>query len=145
VSREVRLWEFLRDGLKGTEGLHMRRVENQVGVGDPDVDGCYQGCYFEIELKGTNRPAHASTPIDLGIRKSQVIWHRKRTRCGGNNWLYIRIGVGAGVRRYLVPGKFVPALAACNVTEAALGALAVLPPVHTAEQVLFHIRASKNC
>ena len=30
MAREVRLWEWLRDGLRGTDGLHMRRVENLV-------------------------------------------------------------------------------------------------------------------
>ena len=52
MAREVRLWEWLRDGLRGTDGLHMRRVENLVSEGDPDVDGCWHGRYFELELKG---------------------------------------------------------------------------------------------
>lgn len=144
MAREVRLWEFLRDGLKGTPGLHMRRVENLVSSGDPDVDGCHNGRYFEIELKGLDRPARAETPLDLGIRKSQVVWHRKRTRCGGNNWLYVRVGLGTSLRRYLVRGGLIPLLELSPVTEAALEKLAVLPPVHTAEQVLTCVSAVRG-
>jgi hypothetical protein len=143
VAREVRLWEFLRDGLKGVAGLHMRRVENQVSSGDPDVDGCYSGRYFEIELKGLDRPARASTPLDLGIRKSQVIWHRKRVRAGGNIWLYIRVGKDRDLRKYLVPGSLTGILEANPPTEEALEKLAVLPPIHTATQVLSKINGEK--
>lgn len=142
MAREVRLWEFLRDGLRGLPGLHMRRVENLVSSGDPDVDGCYNGRYFEIELKGLDRPKRQGTPLDLGIRKSQVVWHRRRTRCGGNNWLYVRVGQGADLRRYLVRGCHVPALEASPPTEAALEKLSVLPSCHTAEQVLICVSAA---
>jgi hypothetical protein len=136
VAREVRLWEFLRDGLKGAPGLHMRRVENLVGAGAPDVDGCCNGRYFEIELKGIDRPKRADTPLDLGIRKSQVVWHRQRVRCGGNIWLYVRVGEGAALKKYLVPGKFTRLLEASPPTEESLAMLAVLPPRHTAEELL---------
>lgn len=144
MAREVRLWEFLRDGLKGVPGLHMRRIENLVSSGDPDVDGCYNGCYFEIELKGCDRPKNSGTLLDLGIRKSQVVWHRKRVRAGGNIWLYVRVGQGAGLRKYLIPGKFTGGLEAVSLMESELLELAVLPPQHTAEQALLKISSFQN-
>lgn len=128
MAREVRLWEWLRDGLRGTPGLHMRRVENLVSEGDPDVDGCWNGLYFELELKGCNRPK-AGGLLDFDVRQSQVIWHRKRWRCGGNVWLYARVGIGRDVKRYLVPGSRT-ALVKEGVTEAQLAAMSVLPPDH---------------
>jgi hypothetical protein len=137
MARESRLWEFLREGWKpiGLQ-LHYRRLENQVGSGDPDVDGCYLGWYFEIELKGTDRPAHPATAIDLGIRKSQVIYHRKRMRANGNHWLYVRVGIGKTLKKYLVPGRYIGELEANPPTEQELEALAVLPPSHSAWDVL---------
>lgn len=134
MAREVRLWEWLRDSLRGTEGLHMRRVENLVSEGDPDVDGCWQGRYFELELKGCDRPAKDG-PLSFDVRQSQVIWHRRRWKCGGNIWLYIRVGKGREVRRYLVPGNLTGRVQE-GVTEAELARMSVLPPGHTAAELL---------
>lgn len=135
MAREARLWEWLREGLKGTEGLHMRRVENQVGAGDPDVDGCYQGRYFEIELKGCNRPKRGG-PLDFEVRQAQAIWHRKRTKAGGNTWLYIRVGEGRDVRRYLVHGGLASSIRETGITEEQLAALTRLPLDHSPADVL---------
>jgi len=134
VAREVRLWEWLRDGLRGTAGLHMRRVENLVGDGDPDVDGCYQGSYFEAELKGCDRPVRGGL-LGFEVRQSQVIWHRKRWRAGGNIWLYVRVGKGREIKRYLVPAKHTARIKE-GVTEQELADLAVLPPDHSAADFL---------
>lgn len=134
MAREVRLWEWLRDGLRGTEGLHMRRVENLVSEGDPDVDGCWMGRYFELELKGCDRPAKDGK-LDFDVRQSQVVWHRRRWRCGGNIWLYVRVGRGRDVRRYLVPACLTGRVKE-GVTEAELATLSVLPPDHSAAELL---------
>ncbi len=135
MAREVRLWEWLREGLRGVEGLHMRRIENLVSEGDPDVDGCHKGKYFEMELKGSDRPKTAGGLLKLEVRQSQVIWHRKRWRCGGNVWLYIRVGRGREVKRYLVPGDKTEYVKD-GVTEADLARIAVLPPEHTQQDLL---------
>ena len=134
MAREVRLWEWLRDNLRGTEGLHMRRVENMVGDGDPDVDGCWKGRYFELELKGCDRPAKDGS-LNFDVRQSQVIWHRRRWKCGGNIWLYIRVGKGRDVRRYLVPGNLTGQVKE-GMTEADLARVSVLPPGHSAAELL---------
>lgn len=134
MARESRLWEWLRDGTRGTQGLHMRRVENLVSEGDPDVDGCYMGRYFEAELKGCDRPVRGGN-LDFEVRQSQVIWHRKRWRAGGNLWLYVRVGKGATTLRYLVPACHTARIKE-GVTEQELAELAVLPPAHTPAQAL---------
>lgn len=135
MARETRLWDWLRDGLKIKKHLHMRRVENKVSEGDPDVDGCWDGKYFELELKGTNRPHDPSTILDIEVRQSQVIWARRRWLAGGNIWVYVRVGYGNDVRRYLVPGSLI-AIVKDGVTEERLREMSVLPPNHTASQLL---------
>ena len=134
MARQVGAVVVTPDGLRGTDGLHMRRVENLVSEGDPDVDGCWQGRYFELELKGCDRPARDGS-LDFDVRQSQVVWHRRRWRCGGNVWLYVRVGKGRDVRRYLVPGSLTGQVKA-GVTEAELARLSVLPPGHTAAELL---------
>ena len=139
MARETRLWEWMRDGLKHTPNLHMRRVENLVSEGDPDVDGCWNGSYFEVELKGCDRPAREGK-LDFDLRQSQALWHRKRWRCGGNLWLYIRVGVGPATRRYLIPGKWTYDLRQRQekegIAEADLKALCVLPSDHSPRDLL---------
>ncbi|ATS92232.1 hypothetical protein [Stenotrophomonas phage DLP4] len=134
MAREVRLWEWLRDQLRGTPGLHMRRVENLVSSGDPDVDGCWNGLYFELELKGCDRPKRDGL-LGFEVRQAQVVWHRKRWRCGGNTWIYARVGKGRDVLRYLVPGFKAQELAD-GVTEARLAEMSVLAPTHGAKELL---------
>lgn len=128
------MWEWLRDGLRPVKGLHMRRVENLVSEGDPDVDGCWNGRYFELELKGCDRPVRGGL-LDFEVRQSQVIWHRKRWRVGGNIWLYIRVGKGRETKRYLVSGVYTGQIKE-GVTEAQLAELAALPPDHTPLELL---------
>lgn len=135
MARETRLWDWLRDGLGGKPGLHMRRVENGISEGDPDVDGCWEGRYFELELKGCNRPANPATPLAIEVRQAQVVWARRRWKCGGNVWLYVRVGFGRDVRRYLVPGSLAT-IVRDGVTEEQLRGMSVLPPDHSATQLL---------
>ncbi|URA07026.1 hypothetical protein P9A47_gp58 [Xanthomonas phage Elanor] len=113
----------------------MLRVENMAGEGDPDVQGCHNGRYFELELKGCNRPKRPDSLLVFDVRQSQVIWHRKRWRCGGNVWLYARVGTGREVKRYLVPGCHT-GLVKEGVTEAMLAGMSVLDPGHSAAELL---------
>lgn len=123
-------------------GLHMRRVENRVSSGDPDVDGCLLGTYFELELKGCNRPK-LNGKLDYEVRQAQVVWHRKRWRVGGNCWIYIRVGAGREVKRYLVPGCKAQ-LVADGLTEDQLEALSVMPPVHLPQAVLAFVKQAAS-
>ncbi len=139
MAREVRLWQWMHEGLRFVPSLHMRRVENLVSEGDPDVDGCYKGSYFELELKGCDRPKRDGK-LDFDIRLSQGLWARKRWRCGGNLWLYVRVGSGRQMARYLLPGSWTYELhlrqQKDGVTEQDLLALCVLPITHTQKELL---------
>jgi len=139
VAREARLWAWLRDGGAARPTLHMRRVENRVGEGDPDVDGCCAGTYFELELKGCDRPVRGGR-LDFEVRQAQLLYHRRRHRCGGNNWFYVRVGRDRETARYLVPGDGDSARRLQDgVTETELLAMAVLPPDHGVEELLRRI------
>jgi len=107
---ETDLWNWLAKAKDELDrDLHIRRIENLVGVGDPDVQGCYLGGYFDIELKTAARPARPSTqilnPNDEYIRPEQKVWHRLRWLAGGNNFFLLQVGSGAdGAMMYLLPG-----------------------------------------
>lgn len=143
MAREQRLWNWMHAALKGDPLLHMRRVENRVSEGDPDVDGCVEGCYFELELKGCNRPSNPTTKLNFEIRQTQVLWHRRRWHAGGNLWLYIRVGQGRDVKRYLVPGMWTRLIKDKGITEEGLQYISVLPPEHSALDMLERVKLGR--
>lgn len=142
MAREARLWDWLKAGTKAVPLLHIRRIENLVGEGDPDVEGCCNGIYFEIELKGCDRPARGGK-LNFEVRQSQVLWHRKRWRCGGNLWLYVRVGKGSDVCRYLLPGSLTGRIYE-GVTEADLARMSVLPPKHSPVDLIRRVIQTPN-
>lgn len=107
---EQDLWQWLKKANLYVENLHMRRIENAASSGDPDVIGCWKGVYFELELKVCARPARLSTSLQLKIQKSQVVYHKTRALCGGNNWVLVKVGSGATASLYLVPGHYIDRL-----------------------------------
>jgi penicillin-binding protein-related factor A (putative recombinase) len=99
---ESTLWQWLR-GAEKTLGLtchelHWRRVENAVGFGDPDVEGCYQGASFVVELKTVPRQKE----IHCELATHQAQWLRSRARAGGAAFVLVQVGVGAMALRYLI-------------------------------------------
>ena len=113
-------------------------MENSSGSGDPDVDGCYQGDVFFVELKGCNRPTNGGA-LDFEVRISQKLWHRHHWRAGGNCWFYIRVGKDREVCRYLIPGDKGDVLYE-GTSERLLSSLAVLPSNHTPLDFLTVVR-----
>lgn len=131
MARESNFWAWIRGKLKGIPDLDVHRVENSVGSGMPDVEGCYRGGQFWLELKATTRPVRPTTPIRVKFQPLQVHWLEKRWRCGGSCWVYLKVEDA----RYLVPGNKAHIVEA-GVPEAELAALAVLPPNHTVPEML---------
>lgn len=99
-TEEKNLWKWL----KGVEqqvkpgALHMERVENTASRGTPDVEGCFQGACFQIELKSVVR----AKTIRTGLTKSQAMFLNARWDAGGRAFLLIEVG---GDTRYLIPGS----------------------------------------
>lgn len=116
----------------------MERVENSVGAGRPDVDGCINGGDFYIELKSEMRPKRIGTPIHPKLRPSQSIWHRERCEAGCRiNWILMQVGEAAEARLYLIPGKFYDQLA--SLAEVELKTLSVVPPEASPSDVLIRV------
>ena len=104
---EHQLWDKVRAGLTDAADLKidLMRVENLVMAGPPDVNGCYKGVEFWLELKHKDAvPARDSTPIfreGVGLRPEQVVWLHRRARHGGRCWILGR----AGESIWLVHGR----------------------------------------
>ena len=74
--------------------LLCERIENAVGVGRLDVNGCIDGATFDLELKAEERLKRASTKISFKVRVSQVVWMHERISAGcGTAWIH---GPGVG-------------------------------------------------
>jgi hypothetical protein len=110
ASSEKTLWSWLVGAhLENDFGrdLHIERIENLVGVGNPDVTGCYRGGAFDLELKTAHRPARSTTAVipivakDPYIRPAQKNWHMERWRAGGQCYFLVQVG---RLSRYLLPG-----------------------------------------
>jgi hypothetical protein len=109
MAKETSLWQRCRTGIKALRKCghlaHFCRLENQVGEGNPDVEGVINGDQCWIELKTNARPKRASTVIRSKTRDSQSIWHRARTEGGSRiHWVLIQVGHAQTAKLYLIPG-----------------------------------------
>lgn len=108
---ETTLWEWLNTvKYKLKKALHMCRLENAVGVGASDVEGCFNGVQFWCELKCEARPVRPSTVIKPRFEKTQNPWHRRRREAGGRTYVLLQVGAGAKADRLLFHGKDIPYL-----------------------------------
>lgn len=107
MARENVLWKWLKRGAQKVTELHMERVENSVANGTPDVDGCWIGDCFKIELKRS--PARTDGMVQIKFRPLQMPWLRKFWKCGGNGWVLLAVGEGHNVQRFLIKG--------CDLTD----------------------------
>jgi hypothetical protein len=145
MSRESSLWARIRNTAVPElrykkHKVHLERIENSVGVGHTDVDGCIDGGTFFIELKSEDRPAKPLTRIHPKTRESQSIWHRERTEAGSRiHWVLLQVGEGRKARLYLIPGDRYDEIEA---TEAELDLLSVLPSTASPADVL--LRATRG-
>jgi hypothetical protein len=88
--------------------LLLNRIENRVGVGDPDVEALARSVYSKVELKAVDKaPARPSTPLlgDEGLNISQRNFLCKWTVRGGRSFILIGIGKGAAAEQILIDGR----------------------------------------
>jgi hypothetical protein len=71
--KESQFWALVKGKLPG----HVERVENALTRGTPDVNMCFEGSEFWLELKVLDAKGHCE------LRPEQVLWHRKRQESGG--------------------------------------------------------------
>lgn len=92
MSTEAPFWSnVVKPGLE-RKGAHLIRVENSVLPGTPDVNGCYKGFEFWIELKTISRwPTRAGSILIPHFTPQQRIWLKKRCAARGSAWLLLRV------------------------------------------------------
>lgn len=128
MALESALWQRVRKAgvhlRKCGFGVHLCRIENDAGAGNPDVEGCIDGDQLWIELKSCERPKRPSTCIRPKVRPSQDIWQQERVRAGCRVcYVLIQVGENRAARLYLIPGNLYPKIIC---PEAELGAMSVL-------------------
>ena len=77
---EAKLWQDVKKALKDA---HLVRIENKACPGVPDVNGCYNGVEFWIELKVIKGNS-------LRLSKFQKAWIYERTKFGGKVFVLAR-------------------------------------------------------
>lgn len=105
MPTESTLWDWTSQAKRVFGNLlHLCRIENLVGVGHADVEGCLEGVQFWLELKVAKRPARRATKLRFGspLRESQVDWAKKRIAAGGRVWYLIQVGAGHERQVYLI-------------------------------------------
>lgn len=95
------LWNWMQPKCKTMKGLHIERIENSVGSGRADVNGCFNGGAFDIELKLGDKLKTSDT-VDVIFQFHQPGWLRKRWNAGGNAWVLIKLGMANKMRNFLI-------------------------------------------
>ena len=143
-TKEKHLWQWLRQAkfIIGAD-LFLGRVENNVTAGNPDVDCCFSGLAFGIELKSVARPKRETTKIKIRLEKSQLWYHQTKTRAGGIIYNLIQVGSGAEARRYLVHCKHNDLLV-LGLTENSLASIAIVDPLSKPVEIFMAIKDNRN-
>lgn len=130
-SLEKNLWAWLKRGTKRARELDMERVENGVGEGTPDVDGCFEGGDFKIELKtGSYTIRHHY--VRTKFRPKQLPWIKRRTKVGGRCFVLIQIER----HRYLIPGSKCDIFTRTDLTLNELELASIVPIKSSAMDVI---------
>ena len=99
---EAKLWQDVKKALKDA---HLVRIENKASPGIPDVNGCYKGIEFWIELKVIKGNS-------LRLSKFQKAWIYERLRVGGYVFVLARPLSGSVIKvfdcRTVVRGSGIP-------------------------------------
>ena len=134
MARETDMWRWLKKAtLSMKDDLQIERIENSIGAGFPDVEGCVRfERAFTIELKQTARPKRESTLIRFKVRDEQVTWNRIRWELNGSAWFLCQLGSGHDRTLYLIPGCYGAELLA-GVTRDRLALLAANDCRHKAK------------
>lgn len=131
-TRETQLWKWLRDGVADLKSNHIDRVDAEDRT---DVDGCFAGHAYWIELKTEARPVRRGTLIRVGLSTGQVDWLQARGEAGAKVWVLVQVGSGAAARRYLV-WYAAAEMVRRGVTEACLDSLSSVEPKGTAKRII---------
>lgn len=91
MAESKKVWKPLRRALKRT--LLLKRLENKLGSGLPDVFYCSKGVSGFLELKHLKGwPVREETTTALGISAAQKLWLWELHDAGGKGFVFVRIG-----------------------------------------------------
>ena len=144
---ERNLWDWLRSGLSeyiADRRLHICRVENSVMTGYPDVEGCFRGRSFHIELKGALRPARRDSPVNIDIDRAQVLWLKRRWDAGGSCFVLLRVGQGQEILRYLVLGSHAGSLEG-GLKEETIRGMSIVAPDSGQARIIERAAGYRDC
>lgn len=116
MAREAILWTWLKEGKKliGHSRYDLQRIENSVGTGMPDIEGCIDGGAFWVESKVLHGMNKACTRGTLKFEDGQRDWGKSRWRAGGASYILIGVPSKPGSDRigrvFLIPGAFAMSL-----------------------------------
>lgn len=126
---ESSLWRWLKSAEQDVESpcdLHLRRIENSIAAGTPDVSGTYKGYSFWCELKSLA----AASDVRCALTTKQAMWLHSRALAGCATYVLLEIN---GTRRYLLPGNVAVDLTERTYTEPELSDVSLInifdPPI----------------
>jgi len=81
---ERQFWNKLRKSCYHAAGtsVHLARLEPYALPGIPDVNGCYDGIDFWVELKVLKKGG-----FQQRLTRDQAVWLHRRHRAGGLTWI----------------------------------------------------------
>ena len=96
MGPEGLMWQEMSAALRTFDPhVHLVRVENGVGTGTPDVNGCVVGVEWWAELKGLRSwksvPDTRVMTLEHDLLPSQRAWLRARYIAGGNAWVILGV------------------------------------------------------
>lgn len=105
-EHEKKAYSSMKEGLLNGHHVIRRldRVENVVLVGMPDVNGCFDGIEFWIEVKCPKEPKKRTTPLfgsNHKLSQDQKNWIKRQLLSGGLAYVYI----DTGAHRILIGGS----------------------------------------
>lgn len=136
-SRESSLWEWLSRA--APTGSMLKRVEDILDRGTPDVFMIYDGQVAVVELKSVQR----APTIYTELRAEQASVLRRWWRAGGRAYVLVQVGVARDAKRYLVAAERCDDLLQ-RVPESRLAELSDLDPSPSADKVIKHVCRSQK-
>lgn len=115
---EKRAYKLLKGAVvrAGDYERRMDRVENIVLPGCPDVNGCFNGVEFWIEIKEPKEPKRAKTPLfgsNHRLSVEQRNWIKRQLLAKGLAYIYI----DTGSWRLLISGRWADELNEMTLSE----------------------------
>lgn len=94
MKPEQRLWQVMSKKM-WQQGDRLDRIENSLGSGAPDTNGCLSGEDVWIELKAPKEPKRASTVLmsagnNHRLMLSQINWFARQRQAGGIAFILVR-------------------------------------------------------